>query len=93
MKKITGRKRIVAAGLVTLALSPLAACGAYGESHNHNAAPPSAPDIAPSWVRIQSPGNYHTVIRSCVGHDGMYLTQNDGTTVVVVPHDPNCPGA
>jgi hypothetical protein len=93
MLKITRRKRIAGAALLALSLSPLAACGAYGESHNHNAPAPTQPDIVASWVRIQSPGNYHTVIRACVGHDGMYLTQNDGTTVVVVPHDPNCPGA
>lgn len=83
------KRLFVSAVTAAAVLAGATACGSYGESHNHNAQPP-AYDIHARWVRIQSPGNYHTIIRSCVGKDGIYLTQADNNSVTVVPNDPDC---
>lgn len=80
-------KRLAILGLACIV--PLAGCGAYNEAHNHNAPAPGY-DIRAHWVRVQSPGNYSTVIRSCVGHDGIYLTQSDYTGIFVLANDPVC---
>jgi hypothetical protein len=79
----------VAVLLATASTAVLTSCGSYGESHNYNALPPYA-NIQARWVRIESPGNYHTIIRACVGKDGIYLTQADNNSVTVVPNDPDC---
>ena len=87
------RTRKAVAALITadiiIAAAILAGCGSYGESHNYNAPPPYA-NITGNWVRIESSGNYHTIIRACVGKDGIYLTQADNNSVTVVPGDPDC---
>ena len=87
-------RRIIAsglgsAGIACLILGILAGCGSFGESHNYNAPPPVG-NIQAQWVRIESPGNYHTIIRACVGGDGIYLTQADNNSVTVVPGDLAC---
>ncbi len=78
--------------LFAIALSlVLTACGSFGEAHNHNAPPmPTNTDIQLNWRRIDTPGNYHTVIHACFGKDGLYLTQADNNSITVVPEDPNC---
>jgi len=82
-------KRPAVIALAAASALALAGCGSFGESHNYNAPPPVS-NIKAQWVRIESPGNYHTIIRTCVGHDGLYLTQADNNSVTVVPNDPDC---
>ncbi len=85
---MTRRKKLAAAGAAALVLG-ITACGSYGESHDHNA-PPPAYDIRATWVRIQSPGNYHTIIFTCVLRDGIYIDQADSNSVTATANDPNC---
>ena len=85
------KRTIVAISAVIAALA-LAGCGSYGESHNHNAPAPNF-DIHAQWVRIQTPGNYHTIIRACVGKDGVYIDQSDNNSVTVTTNDPDCDGS
>ena len=66
-----------------------AACGSYSESHDHNA-PAPVRDVKPMWLRIDTPGLYHTLIFGCVGSDGVYENQADNNSVMVVGNDPNC---
>jgi len=85
-------KRYLAGALVVAAATlTLTACGSYGESHTHNA-PAPAYDIHAQWVRVQSPGNYATIIRACVGKDGIYENTDGQNSVTVVPNDPDCNG-
>ena len=85
------RKVIAGIAVAVSTAVSTAACGSYGESHDHNAAPP-AYDIRPTWVRIDSPGNYHTIIFACHGKDGIYLTIADNNSATVVANDPECAG-
>lgn len=82
-------KRLLATLAAIAGALTLASCGSFGESHNYNSPPPYA-NIQARWVRIESPGNYHTIIRACVGKDGIYLTQADNNSVTVIPNDPDC---
>jgi hypothetical protein len=79
-------RAITAAG-TTLIL--LAGCGSYNEANNHNAATPSR-TVLPVWTRIGSPPNYPTIVRACVGRDGIYIDQDSANSVEVVPDDPAC---
>lgn len=72
-----------------LVIVGLAGCGAFGESHNYNAAAPYA-NVKLKWVRLESPGNYHTIIHACYRGNGLYLTQADNNSITVVPNDPIC---
>lgn len=75
--------------LAAIGIPILTGCGAYGEAHNYNAAPPAS-NIAPTWTRIESPYHYHTIIRACVSGDGIYIDLADNNSVTVVPADPVC---
>ncbi len=70
-------------------LLALAGCGSYGEAHNHNA-PAIKTDVQLNWERLDSPGNYHTIIHACFGVNGLYLTQADNNSATVIPNDPMC---
>lgn len=85
------RRHYLAGGLITtiLVMLGLAACGAYGESSNYNAPAPYN-NVKLKWERLESPGLYHTIIHSCFGKDGLYLTQADNNSITVVPDDPMC---
>jgi hypothetical protein len=85
------RKWIIRMTVISAAVVPLAACGSFGESHNYNSPAPKS-NIVGQWVRLESPGNYHTIIRACFGKDGVYLDQSDNNSVTVVPNDPDCVG-
>lgn len=82
------KKTALAAAGAAIVLT-LAGCSNYGESNDHNAPFPSAPDVTPSWTRIDSPSGYGTIMHACYGKDGIY-TSHQGTTVTVVPGDPEC---
>lgn len=81
-------RRLALIGATALTII-LAGCGNYGESHSHNAPPPKG-DVYAQWERIQSPGNYHTIIWTCMGKDGIYIDQADNNSVTVTTNDPNC---
>jgi hypothetical protein len=86
VKKTT--RGAVALSAAALAVS-LAGCSNYGESNNHNAPFPSAPDVKPSWTRIDDPSGYMTIMHACYGKDGIYVP-HQGTTVTIVANDPEC---
>lgn len=86
------RRRAVKLGLL-LALLPLAGCAAWSSAHNYNAPPPGH-IIQGDWVRVEDPGNFPSIIRTCVAGDGIYIAQDGANGPEVVPHDPAClPGA
>jgi hypothetical protein len=74
---------------IILVMVGLAGCGTYGESHNYNAPAPYR-TVNLRWERLESPGNYHTVIHTCFGKNGLYLTQADNNSITVIPNDPMC---
>jgi hypothetical protein len=80
------RKSLAVAALSAVAVS-LTACGSYEDNHDYNAPAPQA-YVTPSWVRVETPGNWTSLIRACVGGDGIYVNKDNYTTVV--PHDPAC---
>jgi hypothetical protein len=82
-------RRAIAAAAVGLAVLGIAGCSNYGESNDHNMPFPTAPDVRPSWTRIDSPSGYLTLMFTCRGKDGIY-EPHQGTTVTVVPNDPQC---
>lgn len=83
-------KRIAAAIAAAGIAISLTACGAYDEANDHNAATPkTSTDINLLWERLKSPPNYATIIHTCFGVDGLYISQADGN-VFVVPRDPMC---
>jgi hypothetical protein len=79
----------MAMGIIIAAILCLAGCGAFGEAHNYNAPPPYKNYVL-HWVRLESPGNYHTIIFACHNADGIYLDQSDNNSVTVTANDPNC---
>lgn len=81
--------KIVSAVAAAALILALAGCSNYGESNSHNAPLPSAPDVAPSWTRIDDPSGYMTIMHACYGKDGIYVP-HQGETVTVVPNDPEC---
>jgi hypothetical protein len=90
MRKMWGIHQMALAAIMTFGLIVfLAGCGGYGESHDYNASAPRT-NIPLRWERLESPGNYHTIIHACFGGDGIYLTQADNNSVTVVPNDPMC---
>ncbi len=86
---MTKTQRMVATAAMLGGLLLAGGCGSYSESHDHNAPPPTN-DVQLTWERLDSPGNYHTIIHACFGKDGLYLTQADNNSATVVPNDPQC---
>jgi len=82
------RKIVITAAVA--AVLPLAGCSAYDASHNHNA-PTPVKDIRGGWTRIDTPGNFPSVVWRCIGHDGVYVTMDNSSSVEVETSDPNCP--
>lgn len=73
---------------VVLALA-VVGCGNFTEAHDYNAPAPKT-NIIPQWVRIESVYHYGEVQRACVQGDGIYVSQNDNSSVTVIPSDPAC---
>lgn len=82
-------RRLVPLAATAAAVVLLAGCGSYSEAHSYNAPAPSS-NITPTWVRIESPYHYNTIIRACVGRDGVYEDLANDNSVTVVPNDPDC---
>lgn len=80
--------------IAVIAAAPLlAGCGAYAAAHDFNA-PTPARIIPGNWARIETPGNFPSVVFECLGKDGIYQTQDQYSSVQVIAGDPNClPGA
>ncbi len=81
-------KRAIIAAAAVLAL--LTGCSAYDAAHNHNAPTPTK-EIGGQWTRIDTPGNFPSVVFRCVGRDGIYEAMDSPTSVEVVANDPRCP--
>lgn len=84
-----GRGSVLGVVGVMVAAVTLTACGAVSESTGHNL-PDNMRDVKYHWVRIDSPGNYPTSVRACHNGEGFYLSQDTGSSIEVVPNDPNC---
>lgn len=70
----------------------LAGCGnSYAIAHDHNA-PTARNDVIPNrvWHFMNSPGNFQTLVWTCVGTEGYYETQDNSYPIVIVPQDPRC---
>lgn len=71
-----------------------AACGSLSEANSYNLPDPNSQhnDNHLIWVRLDSPQNYPTIVYTCRDGDGIYITQDSGSSVKVVPNDPACKG-
>lgn len=79
-------KRVLLLLLLALAL---AGCGSLHESNQFKLPDPNV-NVRMTWIRIDTPSNYPTVVHACYGPDGIYLNQDTSNTTTVVPNDPQC---
>lgn len=87
------RTAAAVAVIAAAAAIPLAGCSAYSAAHDYNAPTPSRV-IPGDWTRIETPGNFPSVVWECVGRDGIYVNMDTASSAWVVADDPNCkPGA
>lgn len=85
------RKLALAAAAALVAIPVLAGCGSYNAAHDYNAPTPSK--IFPGdWTRIETPGNFPSLVFECHGTDGVYVAMDASSSAFVVRDDPNCPG-
>ncbi len=84
------RKLIMPAiAAVSGALVALGGCSAFRASHEFNA--PTPTKIFPGhWTRIETPGNFPSLIFECHGTDGVYAAMDNSSSAFVVREDPNC---
>lgn len=86
-------QRVIIATAIVASAIALAGCSAYDAAHNFNAPTPGQV-VTGNWTRIETPGNFPSVVFECVGRDGVYQSMDAASSVEVVPDDPNClPGA
>lgn len=75
--------------LAAAAVLPLAGCGSYEAAHDFNAPTPAR--IFPGhWTRIETPGNFPSLVFECHGSDGVYAAMDNASSAFVVRDDPNC---
>lgn len=86
-----GCSSVLGIAAVIGAVIGLTACGSsYSEAHNYNAPPPTGRfNTRPQWWRVDTPGSYPTLIRTCDGTVGVWLEQ-DSLVPVIVQNDPAC---
>lgn len=83
-------KVLIIVGALLAAVS-LGGCAQWNEAHNHNSPTPATDtDIHAIWQRVQSPSGYATIVRTCVGRDGIYITNSGNDNIFVLPYDPAC---
>ena len=84
------RYGIVAAAAIGIVA--IAGCGSLSEANSHNLPDPNnAHNIRNLvWYRIDTPQNYPTSVYACAGPDGIYESQDAGSSIEVVPNDPRC---
>jgi hypothetical protein len=88
-KGITMNRKIATVIAAAASLPLLAGCGAYAASHDYNA--PTPAKIFPGdWTRIETPGNFPSMVFECHGRDGVYDNQDSSSSPFVVPNDPEC---
>ena len=78
---------LVAAGAI--AALALTGCGSYAAAHDHNL-PTPAREFRGVPVRIDTPGNFPSVVLVCREGDGVYVAQDTGSSPFVVRADPAC---
>lgn len=83
-------RRLIGAAAAVVGLALIAGCGSYSEANGFNIPDSQMHNLRPHWTRIDSPANYPTITRACVGSDGVYITQDATASVEVVANDPEC---
>ena len=82
-------RKIVLAASAVLSLPLLAGCSDYSAAHDYNA-PTPAHVIRGNWTRIETPGNFPSMVWECVGPDGVYDNQDSSSSPFVLANDPRC---
>lgn len=88
MRFIKTGRTLVLFFIIGLALG-ITACGAYNEANNFKAPLPGN-NVQVQWERIESPPNYPNSVHACFKGDGIYQTQDQYSSIQVIPNDPAC---
>ncbi|MDQ2875841.1 MAG: hypothetical protein M3Y33_14050 [Actinomycetota bacterium] len=80
--------RLVLAGAASLPL--LAGCSAYSAAHNYNLPTPARIERGTA-TRIETPGNFPSVVRVCeTDGTGVYVAMDASSSPWVLARDPGC---
>ena len=82
------KTKAAAAAVILTAL--LAGCGSYAAANDYNLPNQMAVERGHA-TRIETPGNFPSVVRVCERNGtGIYVAQDQGSAVTVVHHDSDC---
>lgn len=87
------RMLTVAVMPAVLAVSLLAGCGAQREANGYNLSDSVRNVGTLTWVRVDSPSNYPTIMHACWDGLGLYIDQDATNSVRSQYPDPTCHGS
>lgn len=81
---------VIGIAAAAIAAISIVSCGGFSEANSYNTPDSQMSNVTVHFTRIHTPQNYPTVIRGCLGGDGIYEVQDATSSPFVVRDDPAC---